>query len=377
MTQSRGALLYTTDEKQSHDWQVTELDVAAPKRGEVLVKIKAAGMCHSDVHAANGDQPAAHHPWLSGHEGAGVVEAVGPDVTEVEVGDHVTLTFMPACGQCPPCIRGLGQLCDLGATMMSGVPLEGTTRIHTTAGEAVGQMVFTGTFSQYTVAPIDSVIKIDKSIPFPAAAVMGCCVPTGWGTAVNIAGVEIDDVVVVVGVGGVGMNAVQGAKHAGAKHVIVVDPAEFKREEAPKFGATHTVASVEEAFPLVQELTNGAMADRVILTVGVVDGDIIQPCINLLKKAGTMGIAGVSPSWQTDIKLNLLGFVLLQQSIKGGIYGGCQPKVDIPRLLDRYQRGELMLDELITKTYTLDQVNEARKDMEAGRIIRGVILFDD
>ena len=377
MVKARGALLYATAEHERNLWKVTELEVDPPKQGEILIKLRAAGMCHSDVHSAAGDQPAATHPWLSGHEGAGIVEEVGPDVTGFAPGDHVTCTFIPSCGNCPPCIRGLGQLCDRGASLMSGIPLEGTPRIHTADGQDVGQMVFTGTFSEYTVAPVDSVIKIDKDIPFLAAAISGCCVPTGWGTAVNIAGVEPDDTVVVIGAGGVGMNAVQGAKHAGAKAIVVVDTAEFKLTEAPKFGATHTVASVDEAFPLVQELTHGVMADKVILTVGVIQGEIIQPAMNLVRKAGTLAIGGVSATWQTDVKLALFPFVLQQQSIKGGLYGGCQPKVDIPRLLARYQRGELMLDELVTRTYSLDDVNQAWEDMEAGRNIRGAIVYDD
>jgi S-(hydroxymethyl)glutathione dehydrogenase/alcohol dehydrogenase len=377
MVEARGALLFDTTEHERNQWQVTDLVVDSPKEGEILIKMRAAGMCHSDVHAAAGDQPSVMHPWLSGHEGAGIVEEVGPGVTGFAPGDHVTCTFIPSCGNCPPCVRGLGQLCDRGASLLSGIPLEGTSRIHTADGQPVGQMVFTGTFSEYTVAPVDSVIKIDEDIPFEAAAITGCCVPTGWGTAVNIAGVEVDDTVVVIGAGGVGMNGVQGAKYAGAKDIVVVDTAPLKLTEAPKFGATHTVGSIDEAFPLVQELTRGVMADKVILTVGVISGEHVQPAMNLVRKAGILAIGGVSAAWQTDIKLGLLYFVLQQQTIKGGLYGGCQPKVDIPRLLARYQRGDLMLDELVTRTYRLDDVNQAWEDMEAGRNIRGVIVFPD
>lgn len=376
MINTRGAVLFDTTERTRNDWQVVDLQIGDPKVGEVLIRVRAAGLCHSDAHAPMGDQPTATHPWLSGHEGAGIVEKVGEGVTHVEPGDHVTCTFIPSCGKCTWCIRGLGQLCDRGALLMTGCPLEGTPRVHTADGTPVGQMVFLGSFSPYMVAPSDAVIKIDKDIPFPAAAVMGCAVPTGWGTAVNIAEVEIDDVVVVIGLGGVGMNAVQGARDAGARTIVAVDIVPSKLDRAGTFGATHTAGGFDEAFTLVQELTDGRMADKVILTVGRVDGDMIQPSLNLLSKGGTMALAAVSGTWQTQADWNILPFVLMQQTMKGGIYGGCLPHVDIPRLLDRYKRGELLLDELITRTYTLDEINDALRDMESGENIRGVIVFD-
>lgn len=376
MISTRGAVLFDTAERARNDWQVVDLEIGAPKAGEVLIKMKAAGLCHSDAHAPLGDQPTATHPWLSGHEGAGIVEAVGEGVTHVVPGDHVTCTFIPSCGKCSWCIRGQGQLCDRGALLMTGCPLEGTPRVHTTDGAPVGQMVFLGSFAPYMVAPSDAVIKIDKDIPFPAAAVIGCCVPTGWGTAVNIAEVEIDDTVVVIGLGGVGMNAVQGARDAGAKTIVAVDVVPSKLDRAGTFGATHTAPGIEEAFALVQDLTEGRMADKVILTVGRVEGEMIQPSLNLLSKGGTMAIGAVSATWQTQADWNILPFVLMQQSIKGGIYGGCLPHVDIPRLLDRYKRGDLLLDELVTRTYSLDQINDALRDMESGENIRGVIVYD-
>ncbi|ASR37660.1 alcohol dehydrogenase [Prauserella marina] len=374
---SHGAVLLKTQQNVRNDWHVEELEVSPPKRGEVMVKLRAAGLCHSDNHAAAGDQAVDFAPFLGGHEGAGIVEEIGEGVTELAVGDHVTCTFMPSCGTCVPCVRGIGQLCDRGAGLLQGVMLDGTNRIHTAAGEPVGPMTYLGTFSDRIVAPVDSVIKIARDIPFPAAALAGCAVPTGWGTAVRIAEVEIDDVVVVLGVGGVGMSAVQGAKHAGAREIVVIDPVAFKRREAPKFGATHVAASIEEAMPLLTDLTHGRMADKVIVTIGVVEGRMIQPMLGLLGKGGTMAIAGVSSMWDIDAQFNVFGFVMMQQTIKGGLYGGLQPRIDIPRLLARYQRGELMIDEMITRTYSLNQINEAYADMEAARNIRGVILHED
>ncbi|GGJ35328.1 NDMA-dependent alcohol dehydrogenase [Streptomyces brasiliensis] len=370
---SRGALVWGPGPTE---WVVEDLILDDPKEGEALVRLKAAGLCHSDAHLSFGDQSRESYPFLGGHEGAGIVEKVGPGVTSLAVGDHVTTTFMPSCGTCAWCVKGRGNLCDRGAELMSGYMLDGTHRIHTAGGDPVGPMTFLGTFSEYIVSPVESLIKIDKDIPFEAAAITACAVPTGWGTAVNIAGVQPDDVVMVIGVGGVGMSAVQGARMAGAREIIVVDPAEFKRQQAPRFGATHVAADLEEAQPLVQELTRGVGVDRAILTMGVVDADLIQPILNHVSKGGVLAIGGVSAETQTDAKLGVLGFVLLEQQIRGGIYGGCQPAVDVPRLLGMYKRGALKLDEMVTRTYKLEQINEAYKHMAEGSNIRGVIVYD-
>lgn len=369
-----GALLWKAGVRAG--FKVEELELDPPKSGEVRVHLAAAGLCHSDFHYDAGDGTLSFDaPLLAGHEGAGTVVELGPDVTGLAVGDRVITTFMPSCGKCSCCIRGLGSLCDRGAGLMTGKALDGTARVHV-RGQDVGPMTFLGTFSPDIVCPVESLVKIGDDIPWAAAAVMGCAVPTGWGTAVNIAQVEIGDTVVVIGTGGVGMNAVQGARMAGASRIIAIDPVEWKRKIAHEFGATHDAASVHDAFELVQDLTRGVMADRVIITMGVVDGALIDPALNLTAKGGVLAIGGVSSMLQHKAEFSIFPFVMTQKSIRGGLYGGCNNQLVIPMLLDRYRAGDLKLDELVTNTYSLDQINQGWADMESGKNIRGVVLYD-
>lgn len=373
---TEGALLREIGTRDG--FHVEEIELDPPKAGEVRIKLKAAGLCHSDFHFDAGDGMLGFAPFLAGHEGAGIIDEIGEGVTTLSVGDRVICTFMPSCGKCAWCIKGKGNLCDRGAGLMQGKALDGTVRIHA-HGEDVGPMTYLGTFAPYVVCPVDSLVKIEgpDDIPWTAAAVMGCAVPTGWGTAVNIAEVEIGDTVVVIGTGGVGMNAVQGARMAGAAKIIAVDPVEWKRAKAHEFGATHDAASVEEAFTLVQQLTNGVMADKVIITIGVVDGAIIDPALNLTSKGGVLAIAGVSSMLQHEAEFSLFGFVMSQKQIRGGLYGGCNNQLVIPTLLDAYRSGVLKLDELVTTTYSLKDINQGWADMESGRNIRGVVVYDD
>ncbi|MDW7983027.1 MAG: alcohol dehydrogenase catalytic domain-containing protein, partial [Thermomicrobium sp.] len=221
-------------------FSVEELELDEPKAGEVLVKMVATGICHSDWHFATGDHP-ARYPIVPGHEGAGIVEKVGPGVTEVQPGDHVLLTFIPPCGKCRWCLTGLPVLCDRGAGATIGAQLDGTFRLRTADGQEVGQFAMIGCFSEYTVAPIDAVVKIDPDVPLDRACLVSCCVPTGVGAAAKRGEVRAGEVVAVFGLGGVGMNAVQGAALAGASKVIAVDLVPWKLEAAQEFGATHTI----------------------------------------------------------------------------------------------------------------------------------------
>ena len=371
---TRGAILLEPGTRSG--WSVEELELDEPKAGEVRVKLAAAGLCHSDQHYDTGDGVLEFKPLLGGHEGAGVVEALGPGVEGLEVGDHVITSFMPSCGHCRWCVEGQGQLCDRGAGLLSGFGLDGTHRIHWN-GQGVGAMTYTGTFAHHIVCPADSLIRFPGDISPTKAAIVGCAVPTGFGTAVNVAGVRVGDVVAVIGTGGVGMNAVQGARVAGAKTIVAIDPVEWKREQAPTFGATHTAASLEEATELITSLTNGEMADRAIITMGVVDGAVVDPALGLISKNGVLAIAGVSAMAQNTAALSLFGFVMYQKQIRGGLYGGWAPRTSIPLLLDLYRKGELLLDELVTRTYPLEEINEGYRDMEEGRNIRGVIVYDD
>jgi S-(hydroxymethyl)glutathione dehydrogenase/alcohol dehydrogenase len=232
-----------------------------------------------------------------------------------------------------------------------------------------------GTFAEYVVAPEDSVIKIDDSIPFHAASLVSCGVTTGWGSATVAAGTEPGDTVVVIGVGGVGMNAVQGARAVGAKQVLGVDPVAFKRDSAVAFGATHTSPSAHEAVELVRDLTRGVMADRVVVTAGVVHADLIPLAMMLTRKGGTCVLTGITPLHEMMVPLGLSDMVNSSKQLKGVMYGGMNPRASMPMLLSMYQAGALKLDELVTRRYHLDQITEAFADLRAGRNIRGIIEF--
>jgi NDMA-dependent alcohol dehydrogenase len=370
---TKGALLW--EPGTNSGWTVEEIELDDPQEREVLVRLAATGICHSDDHVDTGDIPIDWAPMLGGHEGAGVIEQIGPGVTDLEVGDHVVFSFLPACGKCIPCVAGDQNLCDLGAGVLGGVTLDGTHRIHA-RGKGVGAMCFLGTFSPFVVAPIDSVIKIDKAIPLDKAALVGCGVPTGWGSAVYAAETQIGDTVVVFGVGGVGMNAVQGAKFAGASQIVAVDPVEFKREKALDFGATHTAANAQEALDLVESITNGRLADRSIITVGVGDGKLIQGMQAVVRKGGVIVCTSAAPALQTEISLDLLTLTMSGKRLQGALFGSCAPRNDIPLLLDLYMRGSLLLDELVTTTYKLEDINQAVADLREGKNIRGLVVYD-
>jgi NDMA-dependent alcohol dehydrogenase len=357
------------------DWSVEEIELDEPKEREILVKTLAAGMCHSDEHAHDGTMPATM-PLIGGHEGAGEVIAVGPGVSEFEVGDHISCSFIPSCGKCTWCASGMQNLCDLGAHLMEPGMIDGTFRHHSTSGEDLTPLLKLGTFAEHMVLSVDSAIKIQPDIPAGPAALVSCGVTTGYGSAVNRAGVSAGDTVVVVGCGGLGTAAIQGAKVAGAKHVIAVDPSEFKRESATTFGATHSAPSMEEAMELVGGLTLGVMADSVILTPSVLTGELIAPAQFLTRKGGTIVATAVAPAMQMDVQLNLFEFAMMNKELKGCLFGSTSPRQEIPHLLSMYQAGQLKLDEMITNTYTLDQVNEGYADMLANKNVRGVILFD-
>jgi NDMA-dependent alcohol dehydrogenase len=380
---TRAAVLWGTDQQ----WQIEDVDIDPPRAGEVVVEWKAAGLCHSDEHMVTGDMvpPAAAlqmmgidsiFPLIGGHEGAGVVVDVGPGVRSVAPGDHVSASFIPSCGRCRYCSTGRQNLCDNGrGTLGGGMITDGTHR-HFVDGKPVGLMAKVGTFGNHACVSENSVIKVDDDLPLECVALVSCGVATGWGSATSRAAVAAGDTVVVVGIGGIGINAVQGAKMAGAKHVIAIDPVEFKREKAMEFGATHTHASMEEAMPAVMELTWGQMADKVIMTPGVLYGDMMALGVSLAGKGGTVVVTAIAPMTQTESSVNLFELAMWNKEIKGTIFGSLNPRADIPRLLGMYRDGTLKLDELITKRYALDQINDGYEAMRNGDNIRGVIVYD-
>ena len=374
------------------EWEIQEVDLDPPRAGEVLVKTAVAGICHSDDHFATGDTVPSEDmvamaraagvpmpstfPMIGGHEGAGVVVEVGEGVRTLAVGDHVATSFIPACGSCRWCVTGQSNICDVGAHLNDKeMTTDGTVRRHL-GDESLLAMMQVGTFSEYVVASERSIIKIDDAIPFHAGALVSCGATTGWGSATVSAGTETGDTVVVIGVGGVGMSAVQGARAAGASRIIAVDPVESKRSASASFGATHTSPSAGEAIELVRGLTDGLMADRVVITAGVVHTDLIPVAMMLTRKGGTCVLTGVVPLAEFSVPMMLTDMIYSNKQLKGALYGEMNPRVDIPRLLSIYQSGGLKLDEMVTRRYRLDQINEAIDDLRSGRNIRGVIDFE-
>ena len=372
-------------------WEVEEITLDPPREGEVLVKMSVAGICHSDDHYSTGDgvfSPGLaamveatggtvpeYFPMVGGHEGAGVVEDVGPAVRSVRPGDRVTFSFIPACGRCRWCVSGMTYLCDNGAMLFDkGMVTDGTSRRHV-GDENLTAMTQLGTFAEYAVLAEESVIKIDDSIPLEAASLVSCGVTTGWGSATVGVGTQPGDTVVIIGTGGVGINAVQGARAAGARAVVAVDPVEFKRDTAKFFGATETAASAEEAFPMVQEMTAGVMADRVVLTPSVLPAELLAPAMMLTRKGGTCLMTAIPKLDVNIVPLVLVDFIQSCKTLKGLLYGGMNPRASMPMLLNLYRNGALKLDELITRRYRLDQINDAFTDMREGRNIRGIIEF--
>jgi S-(hydroxymethyl)glutathione dehydrogenase/alcohol dehydrogenase len=236
-------------------------------------------------------------------------------------------------------------------------------------------MCLLGTFSHDTVVNEASCIKIDDDIPLDRACLLGCGVVTGWGSAVYAAQVAPGETVAVVGIGGIGANAIQGAKIAGAKRIIAIDPLENKRERAMDFGATHTAASLEEALPLITDLTFGTMANKVIMTMGVGDGSLLASALAIASKRGRVVVTNIHPAAETTATVSLLDMTLMEKQVVGSLFGSGNPRYDIPKLLNLWRDGLLDLDGLVTKTYTLDDVNEGYDDMRAGRNIRGVMVY--
>jgi NDMA-dependent alcohol dehydrogenase len=370
---TKGALLWGVGE----DWKVEEIEIDDPREGEVTVEVAASGLCHSDEHLVTGGTPVESYPVLGGHEGAGVVTKVGPGVSGLKEGDHVVTAFIPACGQCLPCSKGMQNLCDLGAGLLTGNAISDGREWVKAGGKKVIPMCLLGTFSPYMTVHQASVVRIEPDIPLEVAALVGCGVTTGWGSATKVADVRPGENVVVMGAGGVGMNAVQGAAAAGAKRVMVIDPVAEKREWAMDMGATHTFANIEEATPAINELTWGRMAEKTIITVGDIQGEDVAAALSVTGKGGRAVVTGMGNAMNIDVKLSLFDLTLMQKDLQGAIFGGLAPRAAIPELLSLYQEGQLKLDELVTTRYSLEEINQGYQDMRDGKNIRGMIVYTD
>ena len=356
------------------DWEITELELDPPKDGEVLIRFVAAGLCHSDDHLRTGDIP-VRYPIVGGHEGAGIVEETGAGVSRVKPGDHVVCSFLPVCGHCRFCARGHDNLCDLGALLFDNCLPDGTFRFHGD-GEDFGQMCLLGTFSQRAVVSEHSCVKIDDDLPLETAALVGCGVPTGWGTAVNAGGVRPGDTTVIYGIGGVGINAVQGAVFAGARNVIAVDPLANKREQPPAWARRTPRRTPKRPSRSSPNSPGGSARTRRSITVGVVTEEVIAAAFAAIRKRGTVVITGLAGPGKNTIQLPSFELTCLEKRIQGALFGGGNPFDEIPRMLELYRAGRLKLDELVTTRYRLDDVNQGYRDLLDGRNVRGLLIHE-
>ncbi|MGD8790059.1 MAG: Zn-dependent alcohol dehydrogenase [Burkholderiales bacterium] len=351
-----------------NNFSVVDVDLGAPKIGEVLVRMKATGVCHSDLSIINGTIR-WKLPSVLGHEGAGIVEQVGEGVTQVKPGDHVVLSFVPNCGECFNCIRGEPHLCRQNKP--HGGLLDGTSRVRMN-GEEIAVMSFLGNMAEYCVVPEACVVAIDKSYDFKAAALVGCGVTTGVGAAIKTAEVKPGSTVAVFGCGGVGLNVIQGAKIAGAAKIIAVDLSAEKMEMARAFGATDNVTGNADPVKQIHEMTGGIGVDYAFEVVG--NGKLVEACVKCTRANGTTVLVGVGRS-DDRFSFNAMVLPFTAKTIKGCMYGSANFKVDFPMYLELYRQGRLDLDRLITRTYSIDEAPEAFADLESGKNARGVIVY--
>ncbi|MDR6787870.1 alcohol dehydrogenase [Sphingomonas sp. BE138] len=364
----RGAPLPYAD---SRPLVVETLELDPPGKGEVLVRIAAAGLCHSDLSVINGDRPRPL-PMALGHEAAGTVAALGDDVDDLAVGDHVVMVFMPSCGHCLPCAEGRPALCGPGeAANGDGRLLSGATRLHDADG-AVHHHLGCSAFATHAVVSRRSLVKVDPALPLAEAALFGCAVLTGVGAVVNTAEVRAGQTVAVVGLGGVGLAAVLGALAAGAAQVIAVDLMDDKLALARDLGATATVRAGEEAVAQVRALTGGG-CDVVLEMAGSVRA--LDSAVAMTRRGGTTVTAGLPPP-DAALPVNVVALVAEERTLKGSYIGTCVPSRDIPRYVALYRAGRLPVDRLVSGYLSLDDINRGFDDLHAGRAVRQIVRFD-
>jgi S-(hydroxymethyl)glutathione dehydrogenase / alcohol dehydrogenase len=345
---------------------VEEVTLEPPQPGEVRVRLAATAICHSDIHLIRGEW-GGDTPVIAGHESAGVVEAIGEGVTLVKVGDRVIVSLLRSCGRCDYCLTGASQHCS------GTFALDTENRIRNLRGEIVRQGIYVGGFAEYAVVDQSQLVPVPDDMKLETAALLACGVITGFGAAVNTGGVTQRSTVVVIGTGGVGLNAIQGAAVAGARQIIAVDLLDTKLEAAVRFGATDTInAGKQDAIDAIHKLTNGRGADFALVTVG--SSTAIQESFNMVRTGGTIVIAGLPPH-DAVVTLPTFSFVVTGKRLLGSVMGSTCLQVDVPILIDHYQRGNLLLDELISQRYPLDRINDALESTERGEALRNVIVF--
>jgi alcohol dehydrogenase len=356
---------------ESRPLRIETLDLDPPGKGEVLVRIAAAGLCHSDLSVINGDRPRSL-PMALGHEAAGVVAALGEDVTDLTIGDHVVMVFMPSCGHCLPCAEGRPALCGPGAAANeAGTLLGDGVRLHDGDG-AVHHHLGVSAFASHAVVSRRSLVKLDPDLPLHEAALFGCAVLTGVGAVVNTAAVKAGQSVAVIGLGGVGLAAVLGAIAAGAAQVIAVDLADDKLALATTIGATAVVKASADAVATLRELTDGG-CDVVLEMAGSVRA--LDSAIAMTRRGGTTVTAGLPPA-DAALAVNVVALVADERTLKGSYIGTCVPTRDIPRYVALYRAGRLPVDRLVSGYLTLADINAGFDELHGGRAVRQVIRFD-
>jgi S-(hydroxymethyl)glutathione dehydrogenase/alcohol dehydrogenase len=351
-------------------FSVEAVELEAPGPGEVEVRLAAAGVCHSDWNVVTG-ATSNPLPAVLGHEGAGVVVSVGEGVESVAEGDHVVLSWLPACGRCFYCMQGRHVLCDVAMEDMFRGTLPGGALRLSRNGDSLYHYSYLSAFAESCVVPEGCCVRVRDDAPFEVAALVGCAVMTGYGAAVKRAQVEEGSVVAVFGAGGVGLSAVMGARLAGAAAVVAVDPVEFKRKTALDLGATHALdPTSEDVEAALRDLTDGRGADTALDTAGV--PGIVAQAYAAVRRGGTVVAVGL-PAEGLTADLPASDLPREEKVVTGSFYGSCDPQEDMPRVLDLYMEGKLPLDRLVTRTYPLDEINEAFAAMNSGEVARAVI----
>ncbi|MBA3302877.1 MAG: Zn-dependent alcohol dehydrogenase [Acidimicrobiia bacterium] len=350
-----------------------DIEVESPHAGEIRIRLGASGVCHSDLSMQNGTM-FPNTPIVLGHEGAGVIEEVGEGVIDLAVGDHVVVSWVPQCGECFFCRRDEGYLCEnSSAALASGGLLDGTPRLRS-QGQPLFQMAASGTFCEEAIIPAIGAVKVPDDLPLDRAALIGCGVLTGVGAAMNTADIHPGDTVAVVGCGGVGLNVIQGARIKGAGEIIAIDMNAAKLQMAKEFGATATIdAGQGDPVSQVMTMTGERGADVAFEVIGL--QATIDQTITMTRRGGQAILVGV-PKMDAVVQLPaFLGVVLQAKTVKGCWYGSSNVHTDVPKLVELYQSGELKLDELISRTITLDEVNDAFQAMGTGEVARSVISY--
>lgn len=357
--------------EQGKPLTIETLELASPGAGEVLVEVKAAGVCHSDLHAISGDWP-MKVPLVPGHEGAGVVRGLGEGVSRVQGGDHVVFCWAPACRECAPCREGKPLLCDRleKTTFRNKLPWGGSRLSRN--GEEIAPFLGTACFATHTVVPQEGLVAVPRDVPFAALAAVGCAVVTGVGAVSNAARLPRGAVIAVIGAGGVGVNVIQGAVLQGAAKIIAIDREAAPLEVAKRLGATDVVQPTGKTSDAVKELTGGRGAEFVFDTVG--NPATMTDAVLSTRKGGTVVITGLS-RLDAQGSLRMYPFVMQEKRVIGSVYGSGDPLEDIARLVRLHQDGRLKLEELATRRYRLDEINEAFSALARGEGGRGVIFL--